>query len=249
MKARITVDITEAKRVVAAVDYTSKAFKGFMASQKPAIATAIEEMVLSEIEDIPGIGHFMRPRTRVASQIGPESIVITISGMTEAEAGYPPVSGGKPKANHNLWNFHEFGQSGASGEMQSFLKDPGGIRTQARSRAAGAPSGYQGAVARRIMSMTAQLDLAITSIVQASGQNFVDTSLRTATRGRVFISRKARPALAAGGVTGNMLINMNAVHVGVHKTGTIFVVGKTEGGGHSFLPLKASGIPTTIRRR
>lgn len=249
MITKIKIDDSEARTVAVAIQAATKRMAPAVRANAVGIAQLAEAAILDQIGEIPGIGHFLLPRTKISTTINGDVIVLAISGMSEGEAGFPPVSGGKPTAEMNLWAWHEYGPSNDGGDLASYQKDVGGITVQASRRSATAPSPYRGIVGKTVRSLTVQLNAAIQGIAGLSAYNTAASSIQTATKGKVTIAAGARSTLKAAGITPSFLAGMGATKVGVTKTGRIYVLGRSASGGSTFLPQTQFGIPTTIRTR
>lgn len=210
-----------------------------MEGNQTAIGEAIRGAVLKEIEEIPGIGHFLAPRTHVDISFVGDNILLTVSGMTEGEAGFPGVSGGEPKAEHNLWDFHESGQYKIEGGKTVYVKDAGGVIAHTSSSNAGAGSPYRGAVRDVIANLQVTLGTSIQAIVGQAAGNAVESGFDIATGGKVKISAAAKGAV---GGAANAMAAAGVLKVTVTKKGQILVLGQ----GGRFMSPKVFGIPTKI---
>lgn len=248
----IRADATEFNEVLATLEAGIGSVPAAVEAQAGQIALVAEGVVAQAIENIPGIGRFLAVRTKIETAISGGIITLTIKGMSEGEAGFPPVSGGTVTSEMNLWAWHEFGPSSdAQAEQMGtfvFQKDSGGVTVVRKSRAAGAGSKYQGIVRQTISGLSTQLNVALQAVGGIVLASTMDTVVKTATKGRVRIARSARQALKSAGVNESYLASLGAVRVDVTSSGQINVLLRTEGG-YQFARSSSLGIPTTIRTR
>ena len=242
---KIKFDDRQARQLALQVSMAAKALKPAMDAQAPVLGQVAEAIIMESIAAIPHIGEFLAVRTKIDTVYGPGIITLSISGMTEEEAGFPPTSGGAAKGNMNLWNWHEFGPSGDAGAMTSWLKDAGGVRASRKTKAAGTGSKYKGAVKDTIGSLTVQLNTALQAVWGAAGQITAASVYSKATGGKVKIPRKAQAVMRAAGVEGGALAAIGVSKITVSVGGQI----KARGASGKFVPMKSTGIPTTIRTK
>jgi hypothetical protein len=227
------------RHIVAGLTVGAGQFEAVMEANRSAVGDALRAAVLQEIGEIPGIGQFLLPRTKVQVTYTGEIINVLVSGMNEGEAGFPGVSGGEPHAEHNLWEWHEAGQFKVSGDKTTVTKDSGGAVSEVREGTNEGPSSpYRGAVRQAIEGLSAKLAGALQMVVTQAGGNAFESGVERGSGGRVKVSKSAAgvvPALST-------LASAGVVNVTVSKTGQILVIG--EGG--RFMSPSALGIPTRI---
>ena len=249
MLTRIKIDDKQARETIFTISAGSKAMAQAFEANRPAIAAVASTHIRGVIADIDTIGPFLAPRTKIEVKHTGNTIILSVSGMNEQEAGFPPVSGGEPSGEMNLWAWHEYGPSNPEGGETTYTKDVGGVKVTRSSKNAGAGSIYRGAVREVIGSLTTQLNIALRGVSAHAANNIAATVVETATRGKVKVPRSARAAMSAAGITGAYLAALGATKVGVTTSGQIYVIGVDAMGGTGFLSSKSLGIPTTIRTR
>lgn len=252
---KITVQSKKTDAIILKLAATSNRLAADLQNYAPEIAEVAGELIIAEIrEKLPeGIGDFMANRTKVEATYSGTSILLTISGMTEGEAGHPASRSGVPRAKDgaNLWLTHEFGRP-TSGTLGNYQKDVGGVTSIRSTRSLGSGkygrgSPYVGAIRNMIPSITAQLNIALRPVGAIAANNVLADYIETGTRGRVKIDRSARAALNRAGIGFEALAAIGVVRVSVSSTGQINLLGSTGGSRRHFISGKGLGVPTTIR--
>lgn len=252
---KINVDTKKAGQILVRLAAESRAMARDLESYAPEIADVAAEFILGEIRTgLPeGIGDFMADRTKIDIAHSGHTITLTISGMSEGEAGHPPSRHGVPKVKNpatNLWMTHEFGipsGGGGGGSLWTYTKDVGGVKST-RSGVAGYGRGspYVGAIAKLATSITEQLNVVLRPIGAIAGNNVIADVIESATQGKVIIERSAMAALRRAGVSAAALAAMGVVKVSVTSRGQINLLGTTGGGRRHFIS-GGGGVPTTIK--
>jgi hypothetical protein len=244
----VTIDDEDARRLHIGLSRGFREAEAMMESNKAAIADAASNLIFAEIREIDKIGDFMAARTKIDVSYTGDAIILSVSGMTEEEAGRPSKSGGDGDGkDYNLWEWLENGAGKGEGSKTTYEKDVGGVKATRKKTAMGAPGKYKGAVADALQSVTFQLADALEGVAVESVTNSLSSSIERATRGKVKITGGAGEALRSAGITQEMLAAKAVMRVSVTKTGQIIVLGKNAGGTTGFLSPSALGIPTTIR--
>jgi hypothetical protein len=215
------------------------------------LAEAASQLILSRIESLPTIGRFMAPRTLITADVVGGSIVLTISGMTEGEAGHPGTQsrGGAPpevsSPEKNLWLTHEFGiPSDGSSELQSYVKDYGGVRATRRGRAYGRGSPYVGMIRQLVRSLATELNALLAPIGAIAATNVAADLLADASNNAIVIERTAASAMKATGVSMEALASLGVTRVSTTSRGQI----NLQGAGGRFVSGRSARVPTSIRR-
>lgn len=219
----------------------------------PALAEAASRAILQAINDVPIIGPFMAPRTKVETTISGGLITLSVRGMSEGEAGHPPRSDGTvPIVSNdsvNLWNVHEYGRQGdGQSGTQQYVKDSGGVSVVRTATAPGSQGEYTGVVGHTINSLTAQLSTILSAVGAIAASNAAGIIIETASRGKIQVDKRAESALRRAGVDRSALASLGVVKVSVTQSGQINLLGMTQTGATTFISGKSFRVPTTINR-
>jgi hypothetical protein len=237
---KVVVDSKEAEHLAVAVQHAVLEAEADLQATAPVLAAVAEQIIMHSIASIPKIGPFMAARTSIDTTFTPGNIVLTISGMTEEEAGIEGVA----KPENNLWDWHEYGASSDAGGLTTYEKDVGGVKAQRKSKAAGVGSKYKGVVKDTVSGLTFQLQEALQAVWTTAGVVSVDRALSKATRGKVKIPTSARAAFKRAGFSPSSLASIGVQRIEVSAGGQIKAIGSS-----GYIPMKSRGMPTTIRTR
>lgn len=249
---KLKVDDNEARQILAEIHATTKAHRQQIEEEGYALGMAARNFILNSIRNElgDGIGPFMADRTKIEISVAGPSISLTISGMSEGEAGHPKRRDGTvPQVSSpdvNLWMVHEYGRhrDEVSGEV-TYRKDVGGKTVQRHGTAITAGSPYIGSIRSLVNGLSVQLNTFLVGLASVSASTKTAVSIEKATRRKVSVDKSARAALRRAKVNVTALAKMKVTGVEVTPRGQILVRG--EGG--RFVSNKALGIPTSISRR
>lgn len=214
----------------------------------PSLAAAAEQAIFAEIASLGRFGEFMVDRTKITPSFGAGTIILSITGMSEGEAGFPERSGGPTTADMNLWMKHEYGSfSNDSEAEQTYMKNRGaGVIAIRKSRSAAVGSPYQGLMTETISAMTVQLNLALNAVAGIQAYGIAGNIIETASRGKVKVGKGVRALMQGAGVSMSDLQSANIVNIGIKSGGQVFAVAK-DGSGHTWKSPSSLGLPTTVK--
>lgn len=248
MNFNITIETEEFEDMLVHITTGMQKSQYLMDQYGPSIAQAAEQAILAEISSLGRFGVFMADRTKITPTYMSGAVVLSITGMSEGEAGFPERSGGPTTAQMNLWMKHEYGSFTSDSESeQTYMKNRGaGVIAIRKSRSASVGSPYRGLMGETISAMTVQLDLALNAIAGMSAYSIAGGIVESATKGKVKIGRGVRSLMKGAGVTMADLQAANIVSIGIKGGGQVYAVAK-DGAGHTWKSPSSLGLPTTIR--
>lgn len=249
MSYKINVKAEAGEQLITVIKGSNRKVKDAIATYGVAMAEAVSSEIIQSIAQIPTIGPFLAVRTRVETIISGGTITLLVQGMSEGEAGNPPVSGGEPSDETNLWLAHEFGKpSDGHTTKTSFHKDVGGVTATREGVSHGAGSPYVGVIRNKISTITVQLEGICAAIAGIAASNIAADIVHEATGGKVKVDRSAQASLKRAGISASLLATLGVNKVSVSPSGQINLIGSNAKGGHFFISGKNAGIPTTIHR-
>lgn len=248
MDFKIKVESEELDKLLVQISSDLTRVESKMAEYAPSLAAAAEQAIFAEIASLGRFGEFMADRTKITPTFGAGTIILSITGMSEGEAGFPERSGGPTTSEMNLWLKHEYGSfSNDSEAEQTYVKNNGtGVVAIRKSRSAAVGSPYRGLMTETISAMTVQLNLALNAVAGVQAYTIAGNIVETASRGKVKVGKGVRALMQGAGVSMQDLQAANIVNIGIKSGGQVFAVAK-DGTGHTWKSPSSLGLPTTVK--